>query len=77
MGNHKDKVRRHDSGRRTDGPELNRLEWSGNVMAHAWGVTHSLALSLLMYDYVRVILILYKPPGEDNNSSLCVLAPKT
>jgi hypothetical protein len=27
---------------------------------------HSLALSLLMYEYVRVILILYKPPGEED-----------
>jgi hypothetical protein len=29
-------------------------------------LTHSLALSLLMYDYVRVILILYKPPSEED-----------
>jgi hypothetical protein len=27
---------------------------------------HSLALSLLMYEYVRDILILYKPPGEEH-----------
>jgi hypothetical protein len=27
---------------------------------------HSLALSLLMYEYVRVILILYKPLGEED-----------
>jgi hypothetical protein len=40
---------------------------------------HSLALSLLMYDYIRVILILYKPPGEEDEFlTLCFrpLKPK-
>jgi hypothetical protein len=42
---------------------LKLLSWAPLFSTH-W--THSLALSLLMYEYVRVILILYKPPGEED-----------